>query len=61
MAHAMRTGRAHRANDQLTYHVLDVMHTIHDAAVQEKQIKMASACERPLPMRTDLPTGVLED
>ena len=61
MAHAIRSGRPHRANGKMAYHVLDVMHTIHDAAVQEKQIKMASACERPQPMRMDLPAGVLED
>jgi predicted dehydrogenase len=31
MAHALREGRKHRANGELTYHVLDIMHTIHDA------------------------------
>ncbi|NLM09672.1 MAG: hypothetical protein GX213_02590 [Clostridiaceae bacterium] len=26
MAYALRTGRKHRANSDLTYHVLDIMH-----------------------------------
>ena len=32
MAYAMRTGRAHRANGEMAYHVLDIMHAVHDAS-----------------------------
>lgn len=32
MAHALRSGRPHRANGEMAYHVLDLMHAIHDAS-----------------------------
>ncbi len=60
MATAMRTGRAHRANGKMTYHVLDVMCTIHDAAREGKHIEMQSTCTRPAPMPTDLPLSILD-
>jgi predicted dehydrogenase len=50
MADAIRTGRTHRANGQLAYHVLDLMHTIHDASRQGRHIEMTSSCERPEPL-----------
>ncbi len=50
MAYAIRNGRKHRANDELTYHVLDVMHATHDAAREGKAILMSSSCERPAPL-----------
>jgi predicted dehydrogenase len=50
MADAIRTGRRHRANGQLAYHVLDLMHTIHDASREGRHIEMTSSCERPEPL-----------
>ena len=50
MADAIRTGRTHRANGQLAYHVLDLMHTIHDASRAGRHIEMTSSCERPEPL-----------
>ena len=50
MADAIRTGRTHRANGQLAYHVLDLMHTIHDASREGRHIEMTSGCERPEPL-----------
>jgi predicted dehydrogenase len=47
MADAIRTGRRHRANGELAYHVLDLMHTIHDASREGRHIEMTSSCERP--------------
>lgn len=32
MAKAIETGRSHRANGELAYHVLDIMHAFHDAS-----------------------------
>jgi predicted dehydrogenase len=57
MAEAMRSGRPHRANGELAYHVLDIMHAIHDASVQGQHIKLSSTCSRPEPLpRKGAPT-----
>jgi predicted dehydrogenase len=50
MADAIRAGRAHRANGELAYHVLDLMHTIHDASREGRHIDMTSSCQRPEPL-----------
>jgi predicted dehydrogenase len=50
MAEAMRLGRAHRANGDLAYHVLDIMHAVHDASEQGRHIEMSSTCTRPDPL-----------
>lgn len=60
MAQAMRTGRAHRANGQMAYHVLDIMQTIHDSAKEGRRIELHSTCERPAPMVAGLPEGQLD-
>lgn len=61
MAHAIRSGRKHRANGELTYHVLDIMHTIHDASNMGSHIQMTSTCERPAPMALGLPANLLDE
>lgn len=55
MAHALRSGRQHRANGQLAFHVLDVMHAIDEAAREERHIHLESTCDRP----AALPLGLL--
>ena len=52
MAHALLSGRKHRANGELTYHVLDIMHGFHDASRDGKHYCLTSTCEQPeiLPM-----------
>ena len=52
MAHAIRTGGTNRANGELAYHVLDIMHAFIDASETGKHIELSSGCERPeaLPM-----------
>lgn len=47
MASALEAGRPHRANGELAYHVLDIMHAIHDASDQGRHIQLESACARP--------------
>ena len=32
MAEAIRQGRQHRANGEMAYHVLDIMHAFHEAS-----------------------------
>lgn len=50
MAHALRSGRPHRANGELAYHVFDIMHAFHEAALDGRHIELASTCDRPAPL-----------
>lgn len=47
MAYAMRTGRLHRANGDMAYHVLDIMDGIHESSRDGQHITLASTCEKP--------------
>ncbi|MCL2721252.1 MAG: Gfo/Idh/MocA family oxidoreductase [Treponema sp.] len=47
MAQAIEENRAHRVSAQLAYHVLDIMHGIHDASKSGKYYKPKSSCNRP--------------
>ena len=61
MAHALRSGRPHRANGAMAYHVLDVMAAIHEASDTGAHVDIESDCDRPARLPLDLPTGVLDD
>ena len=61
MAHAFRSGRPHRANGKMAYHVLDIMHSFHDASNEGKQVELVSTCERPAAIPAGLPFSRLED
>ncbi len=50
MARALRAGGTARAGGALTYHVLDIMHAIHDAADQKHYVELQSTMERPEPL-----------
>ena len=56
MADAIRTGRTHRANGALAYHVLDLMHAFHDASDKGTHVAIESTCEKPALM----PEGLFE-
>jgi predicted dehydrogenase len=60
MAHAAQSGRKHRANGEMAFHVLDIMHTIHDASREGRHVMMDSTCERPAPLPVDLPPNLLD-
>lgn len=60
MAYALQFGRPHRANGEMAYHVLDVMHAIHDAAHEGKHINLTSTCTRPAPLPLGLRNGLLD-
>ena len=47
MAAAIAASRAHRANESMAYHVLDVMHSIVDAAETGRHVEIRSAMSRP--------------
>ena len=53
MARAIGEGCSHRANGELGYHVLEIMHASQDASREEHHINLTSTCERPSPMRAD--------
>ncbi len=60
MASAIRSGRPHRANGDLAYHVLEAMHGFHDASDQGQHYTMQSTCERPEPLPMTLPRDDVE-
>ena len=49
MARSLQTGQLHRANGEMAYHVLDIMHAIHDASEKGMHIELESSCKRPEP------------
>lgn len=55
MAYALRQDRPYRANGELAYHVLDIMHAIHDSSNEGRHVELTSSCARPAP----LPPGPL--
>lgn len=60
MAYALASGRPHRANGRLTYHVLDIMHTFHDASDTGQHIVLGSTCKQPAPLPVGLAEGTLD-
>ena len=51
MAHAIQTGKQHRASGELTFHVLDLMHGFHDASKNGAHYLVQSTCEMPRPLK----------
>lgn len=60
LGYGLRFGRSHRANGELAYHVLDLMHAFHDASLENRHIAMSSSCSRPAALPPDLPPNVLD-
>ncbi len=60
MAAAIGSGRAHRASGALHYHVLDIMHAIHDAASSGQHVTLTSGVDRPSAMPTGLADGAID-
>ncbi|KPK82826.1 MAG: oxidoreductase [Phycisphaerae bacterium SM23_33] len=61
MAYGLRSGRPHRTNGELAYHVLDVMHAFHDASEQGRHVELTSSCRRPAPLPMSLRHGTLDE
>lgn len=47
MAYSLLSGRKNRANGELAYHVLDIMHGFHDSSKEGRHYELGSNCERP--------------
>lgn len=61
MAHAIRSGRPHRASGELAFHVLDAMQGFLDAAQERTTIELSTKCERPAPLPLGLGERRLDD
>ncbi len=61
MALALRSGRAHRANGTMAYHVVDVMQALLQSSDTGKHIDIESTCTRPAPLPAELVYGQLDE
>jgi predicted dehydrogenase len=61
MAYALRSGRGHRVSGDLAYHVLDLMHSFHDASKNGRHVKVSSTVKRPAALPLGLMAGRLDD
>jgi predicted dehydrogenase len=61
MAYAIRSGRKHRASGELAFAVLDAMQGFLDSSESGKAHAAQVQPERPAPMPTHLPFGVLDE
>ena len=60
MATSLRTGRDHRANGEMAYHVLDIMHAVHEASQSGTHIYLTSTCSQPKPFPLGMQPGILD-
>jgi predicted dehydrogenase len=61
MAHALRSGRPHRASGAQAFAVLDLMQGFLDSSQRGVMLEPTARYERPAPMQSDLPFGTLDD
>ncbi len=61
MAHALRSGRPHRASGDLAYHVLEIMEAIHTASDRRQNVPLKGQVDRPAPFPLDMAQGVLDE
>lgn len=59
MVHAISTGSEHRANGEMAYHVLELMHAFQISSESNRHYEVKSTCERPKLFPMDLPTDGL--
>lgn len=60
MAYALLSGRQHRANGEMAYHVLDIMQGFLDSSESGKHYDVPSTCSRPSPLPMGLPANALD-
>ncbi len=60
MAVALESGRAHRANGEMAFHVVDIMQSLGESSAAGRHIDLGSTCERPAPLPTGLKIGELD-
>ena len=57
MLSAQRAGRPHRASAEMALHVLELMTGALRSSDEGRRIDLTTTCDRPAPMRFDLPTN----
>lgn len=60
MLSATVAGRPHRASGELALHVLELMTATLRSSDEGRRIELTTTCERPAPMRFDLPTNTFD-
>ncbi|SED27569.1 Predicted dehydrogenase [Rhizobiales bacterium GAS188] len=60
MAHALRSGRPHRANGDLAFHVLEVMQAFQRSSDSGRHVAITSRPQRPAMLPTRLDQGHLD-
>lgn len=61
MAHAIASGRPHRATGDQACHVLDLMQAFLDSAASGCHVEIASTFQRPAPLPLGLPEDALDE
>lgn len=61
MACAIHNARPHRANGELAYHVLDIMHAFHDSCNEKRFIDIESSCTQPKLLPMNILPGLIGD
>jgi predicted dehydrogenase len=61
MAYALRSGRTNRTSGDLAYHVLDLMHAVHDSSSSGQHVMVKSTVKRPEPLPIGLMAGTLDN
>ena len=60
MLSAHTAGRPHRASGDLALHVLELMTSIVRSSEEGRRIDLTTTCERPAPLRFNLPTNTFD-
>lgn len=60
LAAAISSGRKHRANAEIAFHALEIMEAVHVSSRDGRHVELTSTCERPAPIRPDLPEFTLD-
>ena len=60
LARAVRTGRPHRCDGRLAYHVLEVMEAFQRSSDEGRAVAVESRCERPAPLPARSALGELD-
>jgi predicted dehydrogenase len=61
LAHALSSGRPHRATGRQAYHVLDLMQAFLDSSARGEYYGVTSSFQRPSPLPVGLTEGRLDD
>lgn len=61
IAYSLLSGRKHRANGDMAYHVLDIMQGFHDASERGAHYELQSVCEQPAALPVGLSDYILDE